>query len=289
MTTPVVTPARAAAPSASWGAGGVPWFVWAAVVAATSAKVGILWDISWHRSIGRDTFWTPAHMAIYLGGVLAGLSCGWVVLKTTLMGTPDERAAAVTFWGFRGPLGAWVCIWGAFPLLLVAVARAVRLPWPATTAAALYIAFSLLTIWILQLAPATPKLAPVFNPVTHMVPPPFPLLLVVPAAAIDLLLRRAGRNREWILSVATGLAFLAVFSVVQWFFTEFLLTPHARNFFFGGDQWDYSSRLGPWRYEFWRIGSDPVTAGGLAIAAALAIVSARLGLWWGNWMQRLQR
>src|SRR6266516_3855503 len=88
MTTPVVTPARAAAPSASWGAGGVPWFVWAAVVAATSAKVGILWDIAWHRSIGRDTFWTPAH-----------------------------RAAAVTFWGFRGPLGAWVCIWGAFAMI----------------------------------------------------------------------------------------------------------------------------------------------------------------------------
>jgi len=366
--------------------------VWAAVIAATSAKVGILWDISWHRSIGRDTFWTPAHMAIYLGGVLAGLSCGWVVLKTTFAGTSDERAAAVTFWGFRGPLGAWVCIWGAFamitsapfdnwwhnaygldvkvlspphvilalgiwavqlgalfmvlslqnrtperetsrlhgllaaylvaillqnattvaieqlgfpndghnalyykvaagvlPLLLVAVGRAVRLPWPATTAAGLYIAFSLLTIWILQLAPATPKLAPVFNPVTHMVPPPFPLLLVVPAAAIDLLLRRAGRNRDWILSVAAGLAFLAVFCVVQWFFTEFLLTPHARNFFFGGDQWDYSSRLGPWRYEFWRIASDPVTARGLAIAAALAIVAARLGLWWGNWMQGLRR
>jgi len=392
MTTPAGPAARAAAPPAPRGAVGVPWFVWAAVIAATSAKVGILWDISWHRSIGRDTFWTPAHMAIYLGGVLAGLSCGWVVLKTTFAGTSDERAAAVTFWGFRGPLGAWVCIWGAFamitsapfdnwwhnaygldvkvlspphvilalgiwavqlgalfmvlslqnrtperetsrlhgllaaylvaillqnattvaieqlgfpndahnalyykvaagvlPLLLVAVGRAVRLPWPATTAAGLYIAFSLLTIWILQLAPATPKLAPVFNPVTHMVPPPFPLLLVVPAAAIDLLLRRAGRNRDWILSVAAGLAFLALFFVVQWFFTEFLLTPHARNFFFGGDQWDYSSRLGPWRYEFWRIASDPVTARGLAIAAALAIVAARLGLWWGNWMQGLRR
>src|SRR2546422_9886753 len=23
---------------------------------------------SWHRSIGRDTFWTPAHLAIYLAG-----------------------------------------------------------------------------------------------------------------------------------------------------------------------------------------------------------------------------
>src|SRR5881397_1525386 len=117
MTTPAGPAARAAAPSAPRGAVGVPWFVWAAVIAATSAKVGILWDISWHRSIGRDTFWTPAHMAIYLGGVLAGLSCGWVVLKTTFAGTSDERAAAVTFWGFRGPLGAWVCIWGAFAMI----------------------------------------------------------------------------------------------------------------------------------------------------------------------------
>ena len=54
----------------------LPWYVAATLVAATSAKVGIIWDISWHRSIGRDTFWTPAHAAIYLGGVLAGLACG---------------------------------------------------------------------------------------------------------------------------------------------------------------------------------------------------------------------
>ena len=42
----------------------------AAAAGATSIVVGLLWDISWHRSIGRDTFWTPAHMAIYLGGLL---------------------------------------------------------------------------------------------------------------------------------------------------------------------------------------------------------------------------
>jgi hypothetical protein len=46
--------------------------------------------------------------------------------------------------------------------------------------------------WMLGLFPATPKLAPIFNPVTHMVALPFPLLLVFPAMAIDLLLRRAG-------------------------------------------------------------------------------------------------
>jgi len=369
----------------------VPWFVRAVLVASTSAVVGVIWDISWHRSIGRDTFWTPAHLAIYLGGVLAGVSCGWLVLKTTFAGTATERAASVSFWGFRGPLGAWVCIWGAiamiasapfdnwwhnaygldvkvlspphtilalgftgqlgamllvlalqnraatdagrrvyglmlaygaaillqniaimgieqvgfanlghnalyykvaagaFPLLLVAVARATRLAWPATTAAACYMAISLVMIWILQLFPATPKLAPVFNAVTHMVPPPFPLLLVVPAAALDLLMRRVWPGRDWSLSLLAGFAFLAAFGVVQWFFTEFLLSPYARNFFFGVDQWDYSSRLGPWRYQFWRLPGDPVTLRGLAIAAGLAVVSTRLGLWWGNWMARVQR
>src|SRR6266567_9231092 len=69
----------------------VPRHVWLILLAATSAIVGVIWDISWHRSIGRDTFWTPAHLAIYLSGILAGVSCGWLVLRTTLAGTPEER------------------------------------------------------------------------------------------------------------------------------------------------------------------------------------------------------
>src|ERR1043165_8606752 len=50
-------------------------------LASTSIVVGLLWDISWHISIGRDTFWTPAHTAIYLGGVLSGWVGGWLALK----------------------------------------------------------------------------------------------------------------------------------------------------------------------------------------------------------------
>src|SRR6059036_3491860 len=102
---------------ASAGAVGLPWYVVAVVLAATSAVVGVIWDISWHRTIGRDTFWTPAHLAIYLGGALAGAACGWLVLKTTFAGTPEQRATGVSFWGFRGPLGAWVCIWGAIAMI----------------------------------------------------------------------------------------------------------------------------------------------------------------------------
>src|SRR5216684_2984876 len=97
-----------------------PWHVWAVLVAATSAVVGVIWDISWHRTIGRDTFWTPAHMAIYASGIIAGVSCGWLVLKTTFAGDESDRATSVHFWGFRGPLGAWLCIWGALAMIVSA-------------------------------------------------------------------------------------------------------------------------------------------------------------------------
>src|ERR1051325_6068950 len=86
-------------------------------LASTSIVVGLIWDISWHRSIGRDTFWTPAHTAIYLGGVLAGTACGWLALRTTFSDDGAERDASVRFWGFRAPLGAWVCIWGALAMI----------------------------------------------------------------------------------------------------------------------------------------------------------------------------
>ena len=94
-----------------------PWSVYAVLFASLSVILGVIWDISWHRSIGRDTFWTPAHLAIYLGGVVAGLTCGWVALTTTFAGTEEDRASAVRFWGFRAPFGAWVCIWGAFAMV----------------------------------------------------------------------------------------------------------------------------------------------------------------------------
>ncbi|HEX7124007.1 MAG TPA: hypothetical protein VF178_16640, partial [Gemmatimonadaceae bacterium] len=93
------------------------WHVAAVLFAATSVVVGVIWDISWHMTIGRDTFWTPAHLAIYLGGIVGGTASGIVVLRTTFGRDEAARAATVRFWGFRGPLGAWVSIWGGFAML----------------------------------------------------------------------------------------------------------------------------------------------------------------------------
>ena len=89
----------------------IPWPLYAVVLASTCIVVGLIWDVSWHRTVGRDTFWTLAHVLEQAAAAIAGLSCGWVVLKTTFAGSAEEKAQSVRFWRFfQGPLGAWVCI-----------------------------------------------------------------------------------------------------------------------------------------------------------------------------------
>ena len=62
----------------------------------------------------------------------------------------------------------------------------------------------------------------------------------------------------------------------HWWWGEFLLSPLARNWFFGVDQWDYYMRVGEWRYQFWNTVPDMATiARGLGIAVASAIVTSR--------------
>jgi hypothetical protein len=369
------------------------------VLASTCIVVGLIWDISWHESIGRDTFWTPAHLIEQLAAVIAGLSCGWLVLKTSFRGTPEERARSVRFWRyFQGPLGAWICIWGTImmiasapfdnwwhnaygldvrilspphavlalgmfaiqlgtvilavaaqnradgeatryygwiytycggillvmlatfveenasrpnemhraafyqivglviPVALFGLARSSRLTWPATKLAAVYTAIVLIMIWVLQLFPAAPRLAPIYNPITHMVPPPFPLLIIIPAYIGDRLMQKYGKDSDWTLALALGAMFVLVMLVVNWFWADFLLSPYARNFLFAADQWDYGSRLGKWRYEFWNVDRNGAgrwsplrLAKGMLYAIVIATASTRFGLWRGNVIARVRR
>ncbi len=279
----------------------IPWYLWVSVIGVTSAMIGVHWDISWHRSIGRDTFWTPPHVAIYLCGVIAGISSAYLILATTFGRLPAVRASSVRMWGFHGPLGAFVTAWGgiamlvsapfddwwhnaygldvkilspphmvlaagilaieigalmlvlgymnrshgderrrlswlylylgsmivvvlqiltmehtghvlqhtawfyisvaiAVPTSLIGVAIASDRRWSATIVASVYMLFTASLIWILPLFPAEPKLGPVMNPVTQFIPPDFPLLLIVPAIAIDLLRPRL----RWVESMASG-------------------------------------------------------------------------------------
>jgi len=364
------------------------WVIPVSALATTSVVVGVIWDISWHRTIGRDTFWTPAHLAIYLGGLLAGLTGAFLILRATFARSGADDPG-VRIWGFRGPLGAWIWAWGAaamlvsapfddwwhnaygldveilspphvvlaagiiaiqlgslilmlshqnrwtsasnrlpglafayatgvlvtmlatlfmeeslpnnqhrgvfykisaaaYPVILVAAARGARLRWPATAAAAAFMAIGAAMSWILPLFRAQPLLGPIMNPIDRMVPPPFPLLLLLPALAIDLLLQRV-KQRDWTLSLLLGAAFVWVFFVAQFHFAEFMLSPDARNWFFAGDRWSYDERLGQAHHEFWGQTRDPITPRGMVVATLIGIVSARVGLWWGNWMRRVVR
>jgi len=98
----------------------IPWYVWCVAASLTSAVFGMHWDASWHRSIGRDSFWTPAHMAIYACGVLSGISCAYLILTTTFGKDTDLRAHSVEIFGLRGPLGSFMAAWGGFCLLVSA-------------------------------------------------------------------------------------------------------------------------------------------------------------------------
>src|SRR6202789_1468288 len=110
--TPVSTTARVDFRSAS-----VPWYIWIGVIAVTSSSIGGAWDVSWHRSIGRDTFWTPAHMLIYACGVLAGIVGTWLVLNATFGRDEQLRNASVNVLGLRAPLGVFLAGWGGVAML----------------------------------------------------------------------------------------------------------------------------------------------------------------------------
>jgi hypothetical protein len=269
-------------------------------------------DNWWHNAYGLDVkIISPPHMVLAWGMIAIQVGAMLMALARQNRALPDEqRRLSLLYAASAGILltmhATVIMEYAAFPndmhsarfyrvtalglpLILIATSRPSRLRWPATTTAAIYSGIILALMWTLQLFPATPKLAPIYNPVTHMVPPPFPLLLVVPAAAIDLLMRRVN-ERDWQLAALAGVSFVALMLLAHWWWAEFLLTPHARNFVFGADQWDYYIKPGDWRYEFWtEEGGLLEMARGLAIATVTAIVSARLGLWIGRGMARVQR
>jgi hypothetical protein len=93
----------------------IPWYVWTSLASVTCILIGGYWDISWHMSIGRDTFWTPAHLAIQLGGIISGVSGSYLIISTTI-----RKAVGIDVWGFRGPLGAFLGVWGAATMVVSA-------------------------------------------------------------------------------------------------------------------------------------------------------------------------
>lgn len=363
------------------------WHAPTVVIAAVCVMIGVYWDISWHMSIGRDSFWTPAHLLIQAGGLVAGLTSGYVALRTTFGSHPRAQEAAVQFWGFRAPLGAWVCIWGcfamvasapfdnwwhnaygldvriispphailalgigaigvgallltlaqqnrggreqpiamwgllvagalllmdrsimlteysgrnfqhggafyrlsmlAYPMALVMMTRASKMKWAATVTAGIFTAIMLVLMWIIQLFPATPKLGPIYQPITNMVGMSFPVLVIVPAIGVDLLMQRL-RLRPIFLAPILSAVFLLLFLAAQWPFASFLMTESARNWLFNAENFVYW--MSPSGVAWSRSFQDTDNlAPQLLDAWGTGTLSAYVGLWFGTWMTRVRR
>lgn len=370
----------------------IPWYIWCAVLAVTSVAVGANWDISWHMSIGRDTFWTPAHMAIYLCGVLAGLAFGYLILSTTFSGSSALAPASVRIWGFRAPLGAFIASWGGIamltsapfdnwwhdaygldvqiispphivlflgvygvllgtivliaghmnrsggkirqsskllllygcgvmlvmvmtmfleytnrvllhssqpyvilavfvPIILAVAARAAHATWAATLVTGFYTLFGIGLVLLLPLFPAEPKLGPVYQHVTHFIPEAFPILLIAPALALDLLWQRSKNWSLWKLAALSAVVFVAVLIAVEWPFASFLMSPAARNPFFGTGYLRYG--LSPNSHLARNLFLDTETAGhfwrSILLATVFATLAFRFGFSRGEWLYKIKR
>ena len=151
--------------------------------------------------------------------------------------------------------------------------------------------FVLAEIQILPLVPATPKLGPVYFPVTHLVPGKFPVLLIVPAILLDLLWRRLRDWQPWTLALISGVLFVAVVFAIEWPFADFLMSKASENRFFGNIYFDYNSRADGYdrMREFFNAASGARLFFGLVRSSIAAFLSTWFGLWFGNWMRGVQR
>ena len=85
--------------------------------------MGLAWDLSWHDDVGPDTFFTLPHTFLYGGVAIAGLTCLYVVLRSTFSyqrGQSIFPESELTYiWPvFRAPLGFIIAGFGAAMFLM---------------------------------------------------------------------------------------------------------------------------------------------------------------------------
>ena len=295
-----------------------PLGAWLVLWGAAAFVTAVWFDRWWQSAYGLAAgIWHPPQIlkAVAFFAVTGGV---WLLalLRQNQAARPDEVRDGVLFAAGGGLVLAMISVvtlpmiypnrqhsatfyqiaCGLYPIALVAVSVAGKFRWSGALATMVYAAVLGVMLWLLPLFPARPQAAPIYQPLDHLMPPPFPLLLLVPALAIDALLRHLPwprhRGRAWLQAGATGAAFFVFFLGTQWAFAEFLLSDLADNRFFagGGRHWPYFLKIEPAaRVEFWETQRDPMNLPNTLLVAGLALLAARLGLWLGGWMQRLRR
>jgi hypothetical protein len=91
------------------------------------------------------------------------------------------------------------------------------------------------------------------------------------------------------MAVLVATVFFFLLLAVQWPFSEFLLSPGAHNHFFGGNMmWGYPDRLGAWCTQFWSE-ENRLTVKSSLMAILTGSITARIALFFGNWLSEIKR
>jgi len=291
-----------------------PAGAWVIIWGAAAFVISVIFDRWWQRSYGLAAgIWHPpqllkaaAFVAILLGiwiysarlldtfskarvdALIAGSLLAFAGIVTIAASLPNRQHSA----------GFYQIACGVYPAWLVATAAGARRRFAATAAALAYTGILASAVWLLPLIPGAPGVSPIYNARDHLMPPPFPLLLIAPAAVIDLLGigRRSVRNTDISVSlfesVEAALVFFIAFMFVQWPFASFLLSPASENWFFagGGRHWPFFLKIDDAaRRAFWKMPGDELTFGRGLTALVLALTSSTFGLLLGRWLRSIKR
>ena len=144
---------------------------------------------------------------------------------------------------------------------------------------------------ILPLFPAEPKLGPVYQQVTHFVPPDFPLLFIVPAFLLDLLWQRTKTWNAWKVAAVSSAIWVSVFLAVEWPFATFLMSRASNNWFFGTGYLYFAlpPRSFVARHAFYPSGGPVEFSLAMIVAFMLGTLAFRWGINRGEWLGKIKR
>ncbi len=95
--------------------------LWVILAAKLLGSWGLNWDIQWHVTIGRDTFWIPPHVMIYASVLIAlVVSFGVLALDTRRVRAGQPRAGTIRVGGVTGSRGFHLAAWGMALVILAA-------------------------------------------------------------------------------------------------------------------------------------------------------------------------
>jgi len=288
-----------------------PLGAWVTIWGACAFAVALVFERWWQSSYGLAAgIWHPPQIlkAVSFFAVTGG---AWL-LSFEMQHVPEQRSlpqltiagAAVLelisvvsltslYANRQHSAGFYIVACSTYPMVIMLLAIVSHSRWLALGSTLAYSMIFCLMIWILPLVPAKPLVAPVYNNLDHLMAPPFPLLLVLPALAFEVLLRHRlwsrWSNYPGLQAIAAGLTFFVILLASHWVFAEFLLSDLAENRFFagGGTQWPFFLKIDFFaRQAFW---GDTLSFKSSLVALGCSIGAATLGLAFGNWVERVRR